>query len=106
MLDRADLINQLAVSMGANKLVQDKPQASRYDAKTGTLYCNGMQIDASVADQAIKYFEAIKQKCVRKSDPASMQLVKIYECAIQSIKMMQNPQVKAVLKNGMSDRIA
>ena len=106
MLDRADLINQLAVSMGANKLVQDKPQVSRYDAKTGTLYCNGMQIDASVADQALKYFEAIKQKCARKSDPASMQLIKIYECAIQSIKMMQNPQVKAVLKSEMSDRIA
>ena len=106
MLDRADLINQLAVSMGANNLVQTRPQSSRYDAKTGTLYCNGMQIDASVADQAIKYFEAIKLKCSRKSDPASKQLVNIYECAIQSIKMMQNPKVKAALKNEMSDRIA
>ncbi len=99
MLDRADLINQLAVSMGASKLVQEKPQASRYDAKTGTLYCNGMQINASVAVQSIEYFEAIKQKCVRKNDPASRQLVKIYECAIQSIKMMQNPKVRALLED-------
>ena len=99
MLDRADLINQLAVSMGAGRVIRESAQASRYDSKTGTLYCNGIQIDASVADQALKYFEAIKQKCFLKSDPASMQLVKIYECAIQSIKMMQNPQVKAVLKN-------
>ncbi len=98
MLDRADLINQLAVSMGASRLVQDKPMASRYDAKTGTLYCGGMQIDASVADKSIKYFEAIKQKCARKGDPASMQLVKIYECAIQSIKMMQNPKIKSFLE--------
>ena len=104
MLDRADIINQLAVSMGANRLVQERPQVSRYDAKTGTLYCNGMPIDASVADQAIKYFDAIKQKCARKSDPASMQLVRIYECAIQSIRMMQNPTVKAVLKDEMTNR--
>ena len=102
MLDRADLINQLAVSMGANKLVQDKPSVSRYDAKTGTLYCNGMQINASVAVQSIKYFEAIKQKCARKSDPASMQLVKIYECAIQSIKMMQNSKVRALMEDEVS----
>lgn len=102
MLDRADLINQLAVSMGAGKLVQEKTQASRYDAKTGTLYCNGMQINASVAVKSIEYFEAIKQKCARKSDPASMQLVKIYECAIQSIKMMQNPKVRALLEDEVS----
>lgn len=98
MLDRADLINQLAVSMGAGKVVQNRPQPSRYDSKTGTLYCNGMEIDASVADQAVKYFEAIKRKCAMKSDPASMQLIKIYECAIQSIKVMQTPKVKAVLE--------
>ena len=95
MLDRADLINQLAVSMGASKVVQNKPQTSRYDAKTGTLYCNVIQFDASVTDQAVKYFEAVKRKCAMKSDPASMQLIRIYECAIQSIKMMQNSQNKS-----------
>ena len=101
MLDRADLINQLAVSMGAGQLVAPKAEESRYDAKTGTLYCNGMQINASIADKAIRHFELVASKC-DKNDDASRQMAMIYECAIQSIKMMQNPQVKALLKTELS----
>ena len=97
MLDRADLINQLAASMGAGQRVTTKQEESRYDAKTGTLYCNGMQLNASIADQAIRHFELAASKC-DKNDASSRQMAMIYECAIQSIKMMQNPQVKALLK--------
>ncbi len=97
MLDRADLINQLAASMGADQRVVTRQEQSRYNSKTGTLYCNGMQINASIADQAIKHFELEASKC-DKNDNSSRQMAMIYECAIQSIKMMQNPKVKSLLK--------
>ena len=97
MLDRADLINQLAASMGADQRVSTRQEESRYDSKTGTLYCNGMQLNASVADQAIKHFEQLASKYDKK-DASSRQMAMIYECAIQSIKMMQNPKVKNLLQ--------
>ncbi len=101
MLDRADLINQLAASMGAGQFAQTKYEESRFDSDTGTLYCNGMPITASVAEQAIKHFETVYNKC-DKNEPASRQMALIYQCAIQSIKMMQNPQVRAFLKTEMT----
>ena len=96
MADRADLINQLAASMGAGQFAQTKFEGSRFDADTGTLYCEGMAISASVADEAIKHFLTVKAKC-DISEPASRQMAMIYQCAIEAIKLMQNPKVKKFL---------
>nr|WP_297708787.1 hypothetical protein [uncultured Butyrivibrio sp.] len=95
--NRADLINQLAASMGAGAYASTKYQDSRFDADTGTLYCNGVRISQSVAEQAIKHFTLLKNKCENDS-PEAQQMIKIYQCAIESIKMMQNPKVKAVIR--------
>jgi Fe-S-cluster-containing hydrogenase component 2 len=97
MADRSDLINQLAASMGAGQFAQTSYEESRYDPDTGTLYCNGMVISSSVADQAIKHFQTIMKKC-DMNDPNSRQMAMIYQCAIEAIKVMQNPKVKEFLK--------
>ena len=98
MADRSDLINQLAASMGAGQFGATKYEESRFDPDTSTLYCNGMVISSSVADQAIKYFNTIKKKC-DLNEPSSRQMAMIYQCAIEAIKVMQNPKVKEFLKS-------
>ena len=100
MADRSDLINQLAASMGAGQFAQTSFQESRFDPDTGTLYCDGMVISSSVGDQAIKHFTTVKAKC-DMNEPASRQMAMIYQCAIEAIKIMQNPEVKAFLKDQM-----
>ena len=97
MLNRTDLINQLAASMGAGQYAQTKYEESRFDHETGTLYCKGMVISASVADQAIKHFELMYKKCDLQN-PASRQMAMIYQTAIEAIKVMQDPQIKMFLK--------
>ena len=98
MSDRTDLINALAASMGAGKFGATKYEESRFDPETGTLYCNGMVISSSVADQAIKYFNTIRKKC-DLNEPSSRQMAMIYQCAIEAIKVMQNPKVKEFMRN-------
>ncbi len=97
MADRSDLINQLAASMGAGQYAQTKFEESRFDPETGTLYCNGMVISASVAEQAVKHFETMYKKC-DLNEPASRQMAMIYQCAIEAIKVVQNPKVKRFLQ--------
>ena len=97
MADRNDLINQLAASMGAGQFAQTKYEESRFDPETGTLYCNGMIISASVAEQAIKHFETLYKKC-DLNDPSSRQMAMIYQCAVEAIKMMQNPKIKTFMQ--------
>ena len=93
MADRADLITQLAASMGAGQFAQTKYEGSRFDPDTGTLYCDGMVITAPLAEEAIKHFTTVKNKC-DMNEPASRQMAMIYKCAIEAIKMMQNPKIK------------
>ncbi len=104
MADRSDLIHQLAASMGAGTNASS-PATSRFDHSTGTLYCDGMTISASVADQAIKHFSAEKSKC-NLHDPASRQMALIYQCAIEAIHMVQNPKVKAFLKDEIGKELS
>lgn len=96
MADRADLINQLAASMGAGQFAQTTFEGSRFDADTGTLYCEGMAISKSVAEDAINHFKTVKSKC-DLNEPASRQMAMIYQCAIEAIKLMQNDKVKEFL---------
>ena len=97
MADRSDLINQLAASMGAGQFASTSYEESRFDAETGTLYCNGMVISKSVAEKAIQHFSMLEKKC-NISDSAQREMAMIYRCAVESIKMMQNPKILALLK--------
>lgn len=94
---RADLINQLAASMGAGSFAQTKYEESRFDTETGTLYCDGMVISRSIAEKAIQHFEMLEKKC-DKSDSAGRQMAMIYKCASESIKILQNPEIKKTIK--------
>ena len=105
MLGREDLINQLAASMGAGQFATTKFEESRFDADTGTLYCNGMAISKSTADKAIQHFEMLERKCDIQ-DSAQRQMAMIYRCAVESIKMMQNPDVKDFLQKRASEHNA
>ena len=96
MADRTDLINQLAASMGAGQFAPKSYEESRYDAETGTLYCDGMVISKSVADKAIKHFELLFKKCA-VNDTAQREMAMIYRCAVESIKMMQDPKIREFL---------
>ncbi len=95
-MNREDLINQLATSMGANA-INTNVEESRYDPKTGTLYCDGMIISKGIAEKALKHFSMLESKC-DKSDPLQREQAMIYRCAVESIKMMQNSNVKLVIK--------
>ncbi|WP_081675352.1 MULTISPECIES: hypothetical protein [unclassified Butyrivibrio] len=93
MVDRENLINALAASMGVVQFDETKYTASRYDPKTGTLYCNGMAISKVTADKAVRYFESVEKK-FNSDDPDGRELKMIYRCAIEAIKMMQTEKVK------------
>ncbi len=107
-INRADLINQLAASMGAGEYATSTTvRPSRFDSKTGTLYCKEKRISQDVADIAIKHFTLLKNRCLSTANnPETKQLAQIYECAIESIKMMQDPQVKALLSSASSSKRA
>ncbi len=96
MADRTDLINQLAASMGAGGFATTKYEESRFDADTGTLFCNGMAISKSTSEKAVQHFEILEKKC-DVNDSSQRQMAMIYRCAIEAIKMMQNPEVKNFL---------
>ena len=105
MADRSDLINQLAASMGAGQFAQTSYEESRFDPETGTLYCNGMVISSSVAEQAVKHCQTVQKKC-DMNDPGSRQMAMIYQCAIEAIKVMQNPKVRAFLHDEIKKETA
>ena len=94
--NREALINQLAASMGAGGCARTKYEESRFDADTGTLYCDGMVISKSVADKAIQYFSMLEKKC-NKEDASQRAMAMIYRCAVESIKMMQDADVRMFL---------
>ena len=101
MSNRAELINQLAASMGAGKVgasVGTGASKSRYNAKTGTLYCKEHDVPQNVANQALTYFIGMKEKYGRNNSLQAQQMVQMYQCAIDAIRMTQDPNVKAALK--------
>lgn len=97
---REDLINQLAASMGAGSFTNKTFEESRFDAETGTLFCNGMIISKSVSDKAIQHFQLLEKK-LDASNSAQREMAMIYRCAIEAIKMMQNSKIaKEDIKKG------
>lgn len=61
---RTDLINQLAASMGAGDYAKTRFEESRYDAETGTLYCDGYVISKSVIEEAIQHFNLMQKNVI------------------------------------------
>ena len=88
MAGREELINQLAAKMGAGDFAQTKYTESRYDAQTGTLYCDGIMITKPVIEKAEQYFKNLKSKC-SYTDPASREMAMIYQVAIEGIKIIR-----------------
>ena len=89
MADREDLINQLAKTMGAGNFAKTKYEDSRYDPRTGTLYCDGIMITKPVIEKAERHFTALKARC-SYGDPASREMAMIYQVALEGIKIMKN----------------
>ncbi len=89
MADRENLINQLAASMGAGEFASTKYEESRYDPKTGTLYCDGVMISKTVIEKAEAHFKALKSKC-SYSDPASREMAMIYQVALEGINRIRS----------------
>ncbi|MBR1441586.1 MAG: hypothetical protein IJ589_10235 [Lachnospiraceae bacterium] len=94
MANRADLINQLAASMGAGDYASTRLEESRYDVETGTLYCNGYIISRSILDEAVSHFQGLQAKCDIK-DPAGRKMAMVYEAAIEGIKRMRKEEKEA-----------
>ncbi len=97
MQDRENLINALAASMGVGNYGQTKYESARFDAATGTLYCEGMAISKVTADRAIQYFEQMEKKC-SSDTPQGREMRMIYRCGIEAVKMMQRQKIKDVIK--------
>ncbi len=89
MLNREDIITQLANSMGAGNFAATKYEESRYDSQTGTLYCEGMAISKSTIDKAEQHFRLLKAKC-DFTDPSSREMGMIYQLALEGIKQIKN----------------
>ena len=85
-MDRADTINSLALAMGVST---EKEHESRYDSKTGTLYCNGRTINSDVITNAITYFENMKSKCERSGIDNIQTVISYYDAAATALRALQ-----------------
>lgn len=102
MDNRDALISQLAESVGLHNPVNTRYEGSYYDASTGTLYCKGMALSKPLAEMAIKHFEILENR-YDMSDPESRDIAMMYRCAIEAIKMMQDPDIISLMKEKAAD---
>ena len=58
--EREQLINKLASSFGMADTYNTKYGAPKYDASTGTLYCEGISISKTTVMNALTHFERQK----------------------------------------------
>ncbi len=88
-MNRADMINSLALAMGVN--APKGYDAKKYDTKTGTIYCKDRPtVSADTIKNAIHYFESLKSRC-DKSTAAEIRTVgTYYDVAITALKAMQD----------------
>ena len=85
---REDLIYSLAKSMGMGDTQKAKYSASKYNAETGTIYCNGHVITRPTIEQAKAYFTTQYRKLAEKDDEGAKELSTLYEVAMEAINMM------------------
>ena len=92
-MGREDLIKELAASVGFGKITNINQTDSLYDADTGTLYCNGMAISKSVAEEAERYFEAMEKQYL--SGPhCNKKMAMYFRCAVEAISLMTTKEGK------------
>ncbi len=90
--NRSSLIEQLAMSMGAVSESSTKFDQTRYDASTGTMYCNGVKFSKNVVDDALNYFRRMQAQA-NASGTREMQNIGVYyQIAVECIIMMQKGQ--------------
>ncbi len=79
MADKDQLIRDLASSFGMNDVHATKYGDSKYDASTGTLYCDGITIPRSTIDQAKQYFSTqmdyFKSRANQNADSMTQYLI-------------------------------
>lgn len=86
---RTELIEQLAMSMGAVTENTSKYDRARYDSSTGTLYCNGVKYSRNVVEDALSYFRKM-QATANASGSRDMQNIgTYYQIAVEAILIME-----------------
>ncbi len=86
---RNDIIEKLAMSMGAVTESATKFDTARYDGSTGTLYCNGVKYSRNKVDDALNYFRKM-QATANASGSRDMQNIgTYYQIAVEAILIME-----------------
>lgn len=99
--NREDLISQLAAASG---VVQGKYDASRFDAGTGTLYCNGRAVSGSMIQQAKEFFTSQREQYAKQQSlTGAYEMMTFFDIGIAAIEQMQNSAIadggKVVIKD-------
>ena len=87
-LGREDLIHSLAKSMGMGEAQKAKYTTGKYNADTGSIFCNGHVITKQTIEQSRIYFHNQYRKLASKDDEGAKDLASIYEVALEAINMM------------------
>ena len=90
MRNDEQIIRALAKSAGMQDIYNTKYGASRYDAATGTLYCEGLTIPKSMVAKALEYYERQKNynKVSAEHDNTSMEQYLVSVVACNAIQML------------------
>ncbi len=89
---RSNLIEQLAMSMGAVTEAQAKLDQTRYDSSTGTLYCNGVKYSKNIVDDALNYFRRLQAQANASGSREMQNIGVYYQIAVECILLMENGQ--------------
>ena len=91
--ERANLVQSLAESLGATDLYDTRLSGkSRYNADTGTFYCEGITLPHS-SIESIKAWhrqQMLNYKATAASDPIKMEFYMRYAVAYNAICMMED----------------
>lgn len=89
---RSNLIEQLAMSMGAVTESQVRMDQTRYDSSTGTLYCNGVKFSKNVVDDALNYFRRMQAQANASGSREMQNIGVYYQIAVECIMLTENGQ--------------
>ncbi|MEE3496511.1 MAG: hypothetical protein VZR06_15230 [Butyrivibrio sp.] len=89
--EREDLIHSLAKSMGVGDAQKARGTSGKYNAETGTMYCNGHIISRTTIEQASAYFNSQYRRLAEIDDENVKQMASIYEVAKEAINMIVTP---------------
>lgn len=91
-MQKEELIRDLAASFGMVDVHGSKFAGSKYDAVTGTFYCNGITIPATTVDKAKQHYKAQMDYYSTKADQSSemMELFLINTVAYNAICLLED----------------